>query len=68
MRFVGICAICGGPAEPAYTCPMCGATVCPKHFSSEEGVCKKCLKRIKAGDAAAEGTDGMDGLANQSRL
>lgn len=47
MRVSGICAVCGGVAEPAHTCSMCGALVCSRHFSAGHGVCANCLKKIK---------------------
>ncbi len=46
MRIPGICAICGGVAEPAYTCTMCGGIVCKEHFVSGEKVCTSCYQRI----------------------
>jgi len=47
MRIPGICAICGGIAEPAYTCSMCGAIVCSKHFVKKDGMCTNCHNRIR---------------------
>ena len=42
----GICSICGGLAEPAYTCMLCGAIVCSKCFLPEKGVCRKCAAKL----------------------
>ncbi len=47
MRIPGICVICGGVANPAHTCSMCGGIVCSEHFVKEEGVCTNCSRRIK---------------------
>ncbi|HDD72748.1 MAG TPA: orotate phosphoribosyltransferase [Candidatus Aenigmarchaeota archaeon] len=41
----GICMICGGPANPAYTCRLCGAMVCGRCFSVETGLCKRCAAK-----------------------
>ncbi len=43
MERPGLCMICSRVAEPAHTCRMCGAIVCPEHYSKEHGVCTKCL-------------------------
>jgi len=42
MRHTGICSICGGIADPAHTCRLCGAIVCSKCFDAEKGICKRC--------------------------
>ena len=49
MERPGLCSICGGVADPAYTCRMCGAIVCSAHYSVEHGVCIRCLSKIKPG-------------------
>jgi len=47
MERGALCAICGGPALPAYTCRLCGAIVCAKDFSVETGLCRICEAKRK---------------------
>lgn len=41
----GVCFICGGVAEPAYSCRMCGAIVCSKCYEKKTGLCIKCASK-----------------------
>jgi len=50
MQITGLCAICGRPAKPAYTCRFCGAIVCSNCFDASSGLCKNCAARIKKGN------------------
>ncbi|HDD45870.1 MAG TPA: orotate phosphoribosyltransferase [Candidatus Aenigmarchaeota archaeon] len=45
MEIGGICAICGKASQHVYTCKLCGAIVCEKHFDFSKGVCVRCLQR-----------------------
>ena len=55
MKRAGICSVCGGVAEPANSCMLCGAIVCEEDFERMDGLdtqrpsgrvgngtCKKC--------------------------
>jgi hypothetical protein len=42
MRVSGICMICGGVAEPAYSCYLCGVVVCKNCIDPDTGLCKRC--------------------------
>ncbi len=45
MERGALCAICGGPALPAYTCMLCGSIVCSKDFVPEKGLCRRCAAK-----------------------
>ncbi len=49
MEVPGICAMCGGVAEPAYTCNACGSIVCAKCYDSSLGICKRCVAQSTRG-------------------
>jgi len=44
MKMLGICNICGRPAN--YTCSMCGGFVCPNHYDFSISVCVKCRGKV----------------------
>jgi len=46
MERPGICAVCAGAAQPAYSCRMCGALVCSSHFDAEKGLCTRCAGKL----------------------
>jgi hypothetical protein len=42
MQVPALCRNCGAIASPAYTCRMCGATVCAACFDVQSGTCDMC--------------------------
>jgi hypothetical protein len=38
--------MCGAVAKPAYTCRMCGMTVCTDCFDVQAGLCIVCAKKF----------------------
>ncbi|MCG2825611.1 MAG: hypothetical protein L6265_03330 [Thermoplasmatales archaeon] len=44
MKMLGICSICGRPAN--YTCSMCGGFICPNCYDFSTGVCIKCKGKM----------------------
>ncbi len=60
MRLKGICSICGGIADPAYSCSMCGAIVCSKCFNSKTGLCKRCAAKVGGDRSSNETIKGID--------
>jgi hypothetical protein len=47
MERSGLCRICGRVARPAFTCNMCGATVCMWCFERGHGLCVNCGEKGK---------------------
>ncbi|UCD03269.1 MAG: orotate phosphoribosyltransferase [Candidatus Aenigmatarchaeota archaeon] len=49
MKVAGICAECSRVAKPAYTCSVCGASVCSKCFNTDLGTCRRCAGQSRRG-------------------
>jgi len=39
-QLVGVCVYCNAPAK--YSCSLCGALVCEKHYDPQSGICTVC--------------------------
>ena len=48
MKLKGVCVYCTAPAM--YTCNLCGALVCEKHYDPQSGACIMCRQGRKLGD------------------
>lgn len=44
-RLTETCELCGGTTSELRRCQVCGKAVCPRCYSQESGMCKKCLSK-----------------------
>lgn len=46
MVVPALCGVCSAVARPAYTCRMCGMTVCADCFNVQVGMCILCSQKF----------------------